>query len=307
MALRKMVLEFVPESGSPLESIPVQAVVMDTTLETGSSYSLSCVADGTVSLYFSTGGGIIGAGGHESVRKEAAAFIEAAAPYAARDAAPSEESPLPKSGVVRFNFVTPGGVRMFEAKEHDLGNNSHAASELFHKAHRVIAAVRFEDEKRQRESEYLIHLAASGNTKELDERLKEGGSPERTDKTGLTPLMAASFQGQPEAVALLLKAGAKIEARDKDGYTALIFASNAGKLDCARLLLEQGADANAPDNQSSTPVMFAAQHGFDGVVRLLLEHKADPYRKGAHGLSALDFTRQNGRRTTEALIQGFSK
>src|SRR5688572_20448969 len=42
----------------------VWAVLIDVGLEGGSAYTLMVLGDGTTSLYFSTGGGIIGAGTH---------------------------------------------------------------------------------------------------------------------------------------------------------------------------------------------------------------------------------------------------
>src|SRR5260221_1885309 len=63
--------------------------------------TLACFADGTTSLYFSTGGGMLGAGQHESVRAAASAILAAAA----RDAAPlvqANEHPLAQASHVRL-------------------------------------------------------------------------------------------------------------------------------------------------------------------------------------------------------------
>jgi hypothetical protein len=52
----------------------VWAAIFDWGLDTGSA-SIIAVADGTVSMYTSSGGGMIGAGDHESVRVPAARFL----------------------------------------------------------------------------------------------------------------------------------------------------------------------------------------------------------------------------------------
>src|SRR5258708_14763878 len=53
--------------------------------------TLACFADGTTSLYFSTGGGMLGAGQHESVRAAASAFLATATRDAALLVERSEE------------------------------------------------------------------------------------------------------------------------------------------------------------------------------------------------------------------------
>lgn len=297
-----MVLDYVPEEAVALGPDKVWTVVMDVTFDQGGAYTLSCVGDGSVSLYFSTGGGIIGAGNCAPVRQSALEFLKTAADHIA-NAAVSTEHPLPSAGMVRFSFVTSDGVRVIEATEDDLVKKRHAAWGLFYKAQEVITSVRLTEQARQAPAEVIIHMAAAGKLEELENILSYGANVEIKDKTGLTPLMAAAYQGQTGTLEALLAAGAQTEATDNEGYTALIFAANSGKLDCVQILIDRGANVNAADNQKSTPVMFAAQHGHDEIVALLLDHKADPYSKGTHGLSALDFTVQNKRRTTEAIIR----
>ncbi len=61
----------------------VFCAVMETGYEEGVA-TLVAVADGSVSLYFSKGGGVIGGGSHESVRGAAAAFLDAAEAFLPR-------------------------------------------------------------------------------------------------------------------------------------------------------------------------------------------------------------------------------
>jgi hypothetical protein len=103
--------------------------------------SLVTIADGSASLYFSNGGGIIGAGEHDGVCAAAEAFMACADENAA-GFVPAFEHPLPAVGRVRFYARTFDGLLTTEAAEVDLGENRHPLSPLFHLGHEVIAAVR---------------------------------------------------------------------------------------------------------------------------------------------------------------------
>lgn len=120
-------------------------------METGYSeavVTLVTIADGTVSLYFSNGGGIIGVGQHEGPRKACESFLATASMFV-NQAQQAKNFPLPKVGNTRFYFLTFDGVFTVEAKETDLGNNKLSLSPLFHTAHKVIAEARIVDEKRR--------------------------------------------------------------------------------------------------------------------------------------------------------------
>ena len=103
--------------------------------------TLVCLADGTTSLYFSNGGGIIGAGEHASVRDAAERFIAKAHSHLV-DLAPSKDHAMPAVGRVRFHVRTFDGTRTADADEQDLGYGRHALSPLFHAGHEVITAIR---------------------------------------------------------------------------------------------------------------------------------------------------------------------
>jgi hypothetical protein len=103
--------------------------------------SLVTIADGTTSLYFSNGGGVIGAGEYSAVRSAATAFISAADSNIALFS-PTTDHPLPDVGRVRFYARTFDGVLTAEGDEQDYGENRSPLSPLFHLGHSVIAAVR---------------------------------------------------------------------------------------------------------------------------------------------------------------------
>ena len=141
--LRMMALSLTPESvGISKKTYPheVWGVLMETGMERG-FYTLVALADGTTSLYFSTGGGIIGAGEHAPVRQASGQFIDLANDVIAA-ANPTDSYPLPKAGQTVFYFLTFHGVKTYTAKEVDLGEMRDKLSNLFHAGHGVIAAVR---------------------------------------------------------------------------------------------------------------------------------------------------------------------
>jgi hypothetical protein len=77
------------------------------------------LADGSVSMYFSGGGGSIGLGQHEGPREAARALL-AEAPSALSAAAKDAAFPLPQAGEVRFWFLTMGGPVTVSATEGEL-------------------------------------------------------------------------------------------------------------------------------------------------------------------------------------------
>ena len=141
--LRRMALTLTPDAiGLSRATYPheVWGIVMETGLE-GGSYTLVSLADGTTSLYFSTGGGIIGAGAHAPVRQASQQFIGLANDALAA-ARPTDAYPLPEAGETVFYFLTFDGVRRYAAREADLGEMRDRLSTLFHAGHGVITAVR---------------------------------------------------------------------------------------------------------------------------------------------------------------------
>ncbi|HSB03275.1 MAG TPA: hypothetical protein VLE49_21680, partial [Anaerolineales bacterium] len=84
--------------------------------------ALVTIADGTVSLYFSDGGGMIGLGEYEPVRKASLDFLDLADQFLST-AARTTDYPLPSRGYTTFYFMTKSGVLFSTAKESDLGKN----------------------------------------------------------------------------------------------------------------------------------------------------------------------------------------
>lgn len=118
----------------------VFGVLMETGFD-GGSFTLLVLADGTTSLYFSNGGGIIGAGTHESVRK-ASSMLLVGANHFHSQSKPVSAFPYPAAGEVKFYFIGRTGVTNYSAKEVDLGESRDPLSELFHVSHMVITELR---------------------------------------------------------------------------------------------------------------------------------------------------------------------
>jgi hypothetical protein len=275
--------------------------------------TLVTLGDGTVSMYFSNGGGIIGVGQHDGPRKAGAEFL-AFAPQFLDEAKPTKEFPMPGEGRIRFYFLTYDGIFTSESSEDDLANKRSKLSPLFYKAHGVITQARLVHEQMKTgaapehktvdsNAGAMLQAATAGDVQGLTALLKSGIPPDVADDTGLMPLMASAYTGKIQTLKLLLESGAKIDATDSAGYTALMYACNAGKTDCAELLVQRGADINHCDNDLSTPLMYASQNGYDDIVRLLLTRGADPTFKGKHGLSAIGFAHQNSHWETEKILR----
>jgi len=136
------------EIGVSRASFPkVWGLLMETGFENG-AFSLVVLGDGTTSLYFSTGGGIIGAGEQQAVR-EASTKLLAEANRFVSAATPTDEYPLPSNGRVMFYFLSYDGVLSYAGVENELGEGRDKLSALFAASHEVISRVRQVEESRR--------------------------------------------------------------------------------------------------------------------------------------------------------------
>ena len=70
--------------------------------------------------------------------------------------------------------------------------------------------------------------------------------------------MVASLQGHEEVVKLLIEKGAEVNRTDKAGVTALMAASEQGHGEIVKLLIEKGAEVNRTDEAGETALMVAS-------------------------------------------------
>ncbi|HET9252498.1 MAG TPA: hypothetical protein VFP58_10325 [Candidatus Eisenbacteria bacterium] len=125
----------------PTEERPhVWGAIMELGYPTGIA-TLMTLAEGTTSLYFSNGGGVIGAGEHEAVREAGEMFLDAVQAQLSGFQSVNE-TPTPRIGRVRLYVRTFDGTLGIEAHEDDLASDLHPLSPVFQAAHAVIAAIR---------------------------------------------------------------------------------------------------------------------------------------------------------------------
>ncbi len=123
--------------------------VMDMGYPRGTA-TLVALADGTTSLYTSSGGGIIGGGFHQAVASATRSFLAELEQHLP-GLQPDLDPVLPAEGQVIIRALTYSGRLAAQAPEDDLGHGRHPLSPVFHAAHRVITELKLIDESaRQR-------------------------------------------------------------------------------------------------------------------------------------------------------------
>ena len=94
----------------PTEHLPhVWAAIFDWGMPSGGA-SIVVVADGTVSMYTSTGGGVIGGGAHDGVKMPAARFIKTVEAIV-DSLSPSTDAPPPGPNEFALVALTYDGIR----------------------------------------------------------------------------------------------------------------------------------------------------------------------------------------------------
>ena len=119
---------------------PVWGMVMETGFADG-YFTLITLADGSTSLYFSSGGGIIGAGEYPAVRRAVGHYLTGAQYFFDRAEA-VEQYPRPAPGKVVFYFLGFDRIAAYTAPERKLGIGEDDLSNLFYAAHGVIDEIR---------------------------------------------------------------------------------------------------------------------------------------------------------------------
>jgi ankyrin repeat protein len=89
-----------------------------------------------------------------------------------------------------------------------------------------------------------------------------------------TPLHAASYWGQVDAVRLLLDHGADVNTKNEREKTPLFSACDGGHLEVMRLLIEHGSDVDTIC-PAGTLLKEASERGQVDIVRLLLQHNVN--------------------------------
>jgi len=95
------------------------------------------------------------------------------------------------------------------------------------------------------------------------------------DEGGNTRLMRAALDGETRTVEDLLRDGADVNAQNRDGRTALMFAIINLRTATVKKLLQFGADVNVQGHCGCTPLSLAAGSGDIGITTALLNRGAD--------------------------------
>ena len=103
--------------------------------------NLVCIADGTVSIYFGSGGGIIGAGEHDSIRTTARECLKKSEEIL-EHLKNFDPLHLQNEETIKFHVLTYDGIRSDEAKADEINSGDHYLSELHYYAQNVITEVR---------------------------------------------------------------------------------------------------------------------------------------------------------------------
>ncbi len=137
--LRSQALSLSPDVAGATKDDDILTILMETGYPEAVA-TLIATPDGSASLYYSSGGGTIGAGGHDGPNSAARALIKTAGLFK-KDLEKTETSPLPREGFVRFYVVTRSALFTAEIKEEDLGEERHELSPLFFAGHELISAI----------------------------------------------------------------------------------------------------------------------------------------------------------------------
>ncbi len=123
----------------------IYGVVMDWDVGEGTATLVSFLT-GDASLYLSSGGGFIGAGGHKNVIKATTDFIKKAECYLDK-AYLTETTPLPdKNGLTFYILTNKGKFKATEQMQNIESENSQWFS-LFVEANKLITEIRIVSEK----------------------------------------------------------------------------------------------------------------------------------------------------------------
>ena len=140
LGLRQQVLDLTPDQLGIASDTPVIALLMETRYPEAVA-TLVGVIDGSTSLYFSNGGGVIGAGAHPEVAAATERWLDMSLDVLPQLSA-VREPPLPDEGLTQFAAVTPNGLLSVTAPEDELGEGGHPLSPFFYSGQDVITQIR---------------------------------------------------------------------------------------------------------------------------------------------------------------------
>jgi ankyrin repeat protein len=295
-----------PEEIPALISSDRIAIIMETGLK-DYCFSLVAISDGTASMYFSNGGGIIGAGVNPGCARIAKSFLDYSKEFD-NQLKKVSEYPLPQSGMTRFYVIKSGIILSQEFKDEELGNNKLAISPLYQKGHELITAIRKLDERKQMEPP-IINAIWDDSGDIVNKLLKDGINPNTLNSQGTPALAIAVSRKQIDIIKALISSGANPnikfsnENREYKDAPLVNFAVAFGDTNILKMLKDAGMDLESSDSTGLTPLMAAAHLGNVDVLNYLLAAGCHLELKDQFGYTALMFASNSGKlNCAEALI-----
>lgn len=147
--LRRAAFAFrMPAGTTPLHDADIDGLVVDWGLGQGDGFvTIVCMNEGSVSLYFGNGGGIIGGGEHDSVRVVArdalAAAVAVSDTFREVDVVPD-----PTDGVMRFTILRGGKLLLAEETVERLSEGQGRLAQLSDKVQELIMAIRMLEDRK---------------------------------------------------------------------------------------------------------------------------------------------------------------
>ena len=118
----------------------VYGIISEMDME-GATITLATFLNGDASIYFSSGGGVIGAGQHESVEKIVKEYVKNGQNYLDKGVK-TEKTNLPENGMGNFNFLTEKGIYKISQSLNNLESGNSEFSNLFVELNEIINEIR---------------------------------------------------------------------------------------------------------------------------------------------------------------------
>jgi hypothetical protein len=134
---------------SPSTNTPhVWGVLVETGYAVGIA-TLVSLADGTTSLYYSTGSGLLGSSDYAPLAEASRSLVVQAEKYLPHMSKSDDDLPLPAIGQVSFILLTYSGVVSIQAPEQDLASGGHVLSPLFMQSRLTLEKLRVLSDKKR--------------------------------------------------------------------------------------------------------------------------------------------------------------
>jgi ankyrin repeat protein len=123
-------------------------------------------------------------------------------------------------------------------------------------------------------NEEFLELCAVGSGEEVESAIKAGADLKARNEDDQTPLfVAARFNDDPEAVAVLIEAGAELDDKDRYGETALMAAAKDrwDETEALSKLISSGAGMLDTDDDGDIALHLLQNQATSGVLSIRTE------------------------------------